>query len=467
MSSAPTVASHEVFDERREGARLLERCQRVVECGVALGANEAEAYATRSQSIAVRFEKGDLKLAQVDDGSSIGLRTFKDQRLGFSSTNQGDERALEQVAHDALALSAFAPPDVHNRLPHARAIPQHASLVEPALAACDVDTAVEFGREFVARVRAVDRRLSIDSAACELSRVTHAIHSSRGVRAAQSDASISLQVMGMAIDGEDVGGFHYAGDSLRRLDDVAPAIERLIEQFATVALGNLAAGKAESYVGPVLLSPDALLAILISPLVSASSAIAVQRGRSALAGRIGERIGTSALHVHDDATDRSLGGAGAFDREGQPTTRFAIVENGVLSSYLYNAYAAAVSGTHSTGHAQGGARSVPGLGAHAVVVSAGDGGDAAAMLVRLRRGLFVQRFSGTVDPASGDFSGVAKSARWVENGVVVRPVRETLLSGNAFRALANVLSLSTSLERCMGAARAPFALVDGISVTAG
>ncbi len=470
MSLATRTPAHGAFDETKEGERALERARRVVEHGLSCGADEAEAYVSRSQSVSVRFEKGDLKLTQVDDGSSLGLRTFRDRRLGFASSNQSDARALEQVAEDAVALSSFAPPDEHNRLPAARPMLSGAlrpSLVERELATLPVEAVVDVARDFMARARSIDRRISIDGASCDLTRVTHAVHSNRGVHVSQSDASLSMSVMGMAIDGDDVGGFHYAGDSLRRLSDVAPALERIVSQFTSIALGNLAAGPAESYTGPVLFSPDALLSVLIAPVLSGASAIAVQRGRSALAGKLGQSIGVSGLDLFDDPTDVTLGGAGAFDREGQPMTRFAIVERGVLANYLYNGYAAAVAGCTSTGHAKGGARSVPGLGVHATVVGPGTGGDLAAMLRSLSRGLFVQRFSGTVDPASGDFSGVAKSARWVENGAVVRPVRETLLSGNAFKLLASIVSLSSTDERCMGAARAPYALVDGVSVTAG
>ena len=138
-----------------------------------------------------------------------------------------------------------------------------------------------------------------------------------------------------------------------------------------------------------------------------------------------------------------------------------------MKSYLYNGYAAAVEGRTSTGHASGGSRSTPGLGVHSLVVAPGDGGTRSDMFARLGRGLYVQRFSGTIDPASGDFSGVAKSARWIERGECVRSLRETLISGNAFALLKSIVSLSTEVERCMGAASAPFALVDGVSVTAG
>jgi predicted Zn-dependent protease len=46
-------------------------------------------------------------------------------------------------------------------------------------------------------------------------------------------------------------------------------------------------------------------------------------------------------------------------------------------------------------------------------------------------------------------------------------VRETLLSGNAYQLLARIAALGNTPERVDGSARAPWALVDGLSVTAG
>ncbi len=217
----------------------------------------------------------------------------------------------------------------------------------------------------------------------------------------------------------------------------------------------------------MLFAPDAFFDVFVAPLVSAASAIAVQRGRSPLSGKLGTRIGSTELEILDDPTDRTLGGCGSFDREGQPAVPYPLVTRGALAGYLYNGYAAAVEGTNSTGNATGGARGVPGLGTHALVVRGGTGGSREQILGEFGRGLFVQRFSGTVDAASGDFSGVAKSSRWVEGGKVVRPVREMLLSGNVYQLLHQIARLSSVEERLSGSARAPYAIVDGLSVTAG
>jgi predicted Zn-dependent protease len=170
MSGAAAISSVRAYDETDERRQLSARCESLAEHALAGGAHEAEAFGTRSRTISVRFEKGDLKSTQVDEGSTLGLRVFRDRRLGFASTNQADDRALARAATDALTLSGFAPPDAFNRLPDAVAIAPTPSLVEPELAELGVEAAVEIARDFVARVQRIDRRISIDGATCQVQR---------------------------------------------------------------------------------------------------------------------------------------------------------------------------------------------------------------------------------------------------------------------------------------------------------
>lgn len=450
--------------------RLLQDAGDLLQRAHAGGADQAEVFACSAETVSVSFEKGDLKLAGVDEGTTYGLRVFHGGRLGFASTNQGGEAALDAIAADACELARHSPPDEANVLASPPPVETTLNLWSAGLAGLGVAEVVELAQDLVQRTLAVDPRISLDKAGLELRRVSVAARTSEGVRASESDQSCQLSLFGMAIDGDDVGGFDYWGANVREMEQLEAAVAETVERFSANALGNLGAGAAESYRGPVLFSPAAFLDVFLSPLVSAASALAVQRGRSSLAGKLGERVGAEILNVLDDPHDRRLAGAASFDREGVPTRRFPLLEDGLLSGYLYNAYAARVEGLESTGHASGGPRAVPGLGPHALSVAGGSGtgcGEPAELRAALGRGLVVQRFSGSVDPASGDFSGVAKSARWVEGGLEVRPVRETLLAGNAFELLARVVGLSLRPEVVMGVALAPWALVDGVSVTTG
>ena len=132
-TKATAAPPREVFDPVRQERELLERSQVLLERALALGADDAEVCAAGWRSVSVRFEKGDLKLAQVDQSSTLGLRVFRGTRLGFSSTNQAGDDAIEGCARDALSLAALAPPDANNVLPAARPLGPGRQTIEDGL----------------------------------------------------------------------------------------------------------------------------------------------------------------------------------------------------------------------------------------------------------------------------------------------------------------------------------------------
>lgn len=465
-SKAQAMADREAAEERAE---LLQRCDAAVALALKAGADEAEAFASSHGGTSVQLEKGDLQLARVSQGEALGLRVFVGGRLGFASTNQtANPAALSELAESAVALARLSPVDPAAGLLGARELTGGPLLGQPALWSLDPKSVVALAGTLMDVCRAFDPRVSVDQGAMRFSRGSSAVVSSRGARAAESDAGLSASLFGMAVDGADVGGFDAVSEWTRGVEAFEPALVRMGQRFARTVLDNLGAGRATSYRGPVLFAPEAFAELFLGPLVGALSALAVQRGRSALAGKLASAIAVPHFTLLDAPEDAQLAGACLADREGSATANRALVQNGVLKTYLSNARAARLEGgTESTGHAQGGARGVPGIGVHALVVEPGDGGDAKAMAARLGRGLLVGRFSGTVDGTSGDFSGVAKSARWVEGGEVVRSLGETLIAGNAFEALAHLGPLSTERETLGGSAKVPWAIADGLNVTAG
>ena len=98
------------FVPKDSEADLIRRSNTLVETACARGADEAEVYANHGHSISVTFEKGDLKLAQVDDAASLGLRVFDGKRLGFSRSNQVDAADLNRTANDAISLARLNQP---------------------------------------------------------------------------------------------------------------------------------------------------------------------------------------------------------------------------------------------------------------------------------------------------------------------------------------------------------------------
>lgn len=451
---------------------LEQAAQALLDHARAAGAEDAEVFAHAGRRLSATFEKGDLGQVHSDEGASFGLRVILDGRIGFTSTNQAGDDALRQAAVDAVAIARTSPPDDANHLPEPEELDGGALLGprrDAALAGVGIAEIVAAAGDLNRGIVERDPRLSVDRASVSSAAAASLALSTRGVRAFDEDAAMVLGVMALARDGDETGGFDTGGAVTRSLDALPGELSRVSREVAEACLGNLGPRPARSYEGAVLFSPAAFHTAFIAPLLGALSGLAVQRGRSALADRLGERIAPG-LDLVDDPADLGAGGACAFDREGLPTLRRALVEDGVLRTFLHNAYSARVSGASNTYNAKGGPRGVPGLGAHAVSAAPSASAPALAGLGDLRTalgtGLHVKRISGSVDPASGDFSGAAKSARWIEGGEVAHSTQEVMLAGNAFELLARGVRLTRARER-VGGMHLPYALVDGLTVTAG
>src|SRR5690606_27438896 len=111
---------------------------------------------------------------------------------------------------------------------------------------------------------------------------------------------------------------------------------------------------------------------VLSPLLGAVSGPAVARGASFLKDRLGQPVLPKGVDLVDDPfRPRGLGST-PFDDEGVAVTRRAIVEDGVLTTWLLNSAAAAQLGLASTGHASRGLAGPPGVSTHNLHLEAGD-----------------------------------------------------------------------------------------------
>ena len=176
--------------------------------------------------------------------------------------------------------------------------------------------------------------------------------------------------------------------------------------------------------GPItlVLEPQ-MAAALLGVVASTLTGEAVLKGRSPFADRVGERIASPLLTLHDDPTDPRSLGADTHDGEGLATRRVPLVEDGVLQGFLHNTMTGRRAGVPSTASAVRGFRTTPGVGAQALVVGLGEG-TLEDLVSEVDHGLLVQSMSGLhsgVNPVSGDFS-VGVEGLLVRDGALAEPV---------------------------------------------
>jgi PmbA protein len=110
----------------------------------------------------------------------------------------------------------------------------------------------------------------------------------------------------------------------------------------------------------------------------------------------------------------------AYDNEGVATSRKDFIQDGVLSSYVLDSYAARKLDMRTTGNA-GGVRNLR--------INSGEL-DWDSLLKTMGRGLVVTELMGQgVNMVTGDYSRGA-AGFWVENGEIQFPVEEITIAGN-------------------------------------
>jgi len=442
---------------------LLDICNRVIKIGTGLGAGEVEVFVTRHSSIEAGFENNEMKMAKRTTSSAAGIRVFRNRSLGFASVNSLEPERLEKAVKEAVALTKNAPADANNGLPEPRPLQPLSGLFDSRIAALGEEEVLERAHKMLTSASGVDPRVSVDGGRFEAAHGSKAIANSFGIEGSEEFSAIYSDIGAHAIEGSIVSSLDFRFDGTRTiLEDNS---ERISVELAEATVESLAAKKIESHVGSVIFSPLAAIEVFISPIFFSVDANNVQKGVSRFRDKQGEIVAAEMLTVTDDGTIQGGLSSSAFDREGIPHRPIKIINEGRLGAFLYDSYTARKDGVESNGHAAGSPRSVPTIDATNVEVAAGTS-TLDDLVSSVRRGLLVHRFSGRVDPVSGDFSGVAKGSKSIEAGSIRGAVRETLISGNVYEMLTRLSGLSRESERILDH-RLPHFAVDGISITGG
>ncbi len=439
---------------------ILEFCRAGVKESLRFGATDAEVYGQSAETTSAAIEKHDLLMARTQQETAFGIRAFVGDRIGFASTN--DVADLERACREAVALAKASPGDPRNVLPHGEPIVPVEGLYDPASAGYTTDRAVEQAIEMLRVAESIDRRVVIGDGEFAARRGERAVANSRDAAAAERTSLFLCSVLATAKDGDRVSNMDYQFGATRRVDEID--VEPIVRRASQNTLDSLGAEPCgSSFRGSVVLSPQAVEPLLVALILHHANARNVLRRQSRWDGSLGRKVAASTLFVVDDGRRPGGVAASAFDREGVPHEPVTIVERGVLASFLHNSYSAAALTQKNTAHAAGSAQSVPAIGPTNLTVLPG-AASKDDLIAEIRQGLLVTRFSGNVDPVSGDFSGVAKGAHLIENGRVCRPVSGTLIAGNVFECLEGLSGISREQETIVNLTL-PHLRVEDVSVT--
>lgn len=438
------------------GDELLALARRVL--GEAGGGEQVEVFAARSRSVRVDAHGGAVESLSVAESAGVGVRCIVDGRQGFAHCGPLDEASVRATLAEARDNARFAEVDPWAGL----AEPDGVSPVMPpfnpeAIGALGVDDKVAMAVALERAASSADPRVTGVRVAAYADHVGEvAIVSTTGIEALSRDASAGLSVSALANDDTmtTVGGWGDAARDPRDLD-----VDAVAGVAVDRAVRMLGAGPIPSTRLAVVFEPRQATTLL-NLLVGTLSGVAVVKGRSLFADRVGETIASPLLTLVDDPTDPRSLAADSHDGEGLACRPTALVEGGVLQGFLHNTWTARRLGTASTASASRGYRSTPGVSSGAVVTAAGSG-TRDELIAGVTHGLLVQSISGVhsgVNMVSGDVS-VGVEGLLITDGEIGPPVREVTLASTLQRMLLGISAVGADVEWLPGGMAVPTIVV--------
>jgi PmbA protein len=427
-----------------------------------LGAGEAEVFMTSSKSTSVEVLNKKIESIDIKRETGIGLRVFKDERLGFAYTTDMSAHSVESIIAQAVANSQNSEKDQYNQLPHPKEQKKALEIFDGTISKLSNDQKVKFALDIEASAYAFDRRIKkTEKTVYQDSEVEVFIQNSNGIDANFRENLCGGHIEIISEDGELVeNGYH--SKFIRRLKDFDS--KEIGEKAAKQAIELLGAKSISSQKLDLVMSPR-IAAQFLDAASSLFSSDFVQKGKSALKGKIGAGIASDIVTLIDDGTLNSGIATSPYDSEGTPTQETILIADGTLKGFLYNNYTALKDKTSSTGNAvRGGFAGTPTVSTTNLYIKAGETSPD-EIISGVKKGLYITRVMGmhTVNPISADFS-VGAAGILIENGKKTKAVRGITIAGNLIEILKAIKAVGSNLEFQAGTG-SPTLLIPGISVS--
>ncbi|HVV42282.1 MAG TPA: TldD/PmbA family protein [Nitrobacter sp.] len=463
MISSPNASSQ--ASSKSQTSELLDQsalttlAQRLVEAAKRAGADAADAVAVRGVSQGVEVRDGRVEESERSEGDDVGLRVLVGRRQAVVSTNDISGDNVAKLAERAVAMARVAPED------------QYVGLADPALLARnfpDLDlldpvppTTAELERramEAEAAGLAVKGVTKSGGASASAGIGGMVLVTSTGFHGAYLRSSHSISMMAIVGDGTSMERDYDFTSALHASDLASPESVGRSAGERTVARAN--PRKVATCKAPVVYDPR-VAGSLVGHVVGAVNGASIARKTSFLKDRLGERLFAPGIRIVDDPLRVRGLRSQSFDAEGVAVKKLAIIDDGVLTSWLLDSATARELGLATTGHAHRGVSSSPSPGPYNLHLEAGSV-TPADLISDIKQGFYVTDLIGSgVNGVTGDYSRGA-SGFWIENGEITYPVSEITIAGHLIEMFKS-LTPANDLE-FRYATNAPTVRIEGLTI---
>lgn len=377
-----------------------------------------------TQSLTIQLENGRVEKPKFDHSTSKGFRVLKNGFWGIFEGNVDDNEGIKLAERNAIfkADSAVLEEASKGRFEmRVKRKPEDVPIEEKVELLRDLERIIRDVCISTKIVYLENRRMFRYRDSCG-SEVEYIIYRT-GVSITGIGKGKTLQFFSRRL--MKAGGFEILDNAADKAEEVREVLPKLVNAAAPPS-GEM----------KVVMDPGLAGVFIHEAFGHAVEADHVLQGATVLNGKIGEVVADESVNIYDDPTLPEFGFY-PFDDEGIKAERKAIVERGILRSFLHNRETAKKLGG-KPGNARSQGVDVPIVRMSNTFLQPSEY-SFDELLEECRNGVYlVGSRGGETNPATGYFHFNAQYGYIIRNGEISEMVRDVSLAGNTLEILRNI-----------------------------
>jgi PmbA protein len=391
----------------------------------------AELYKKRKIKSSMSTFQGKIDRFSESDTFGISFKVIKNKKAGYSYTEIMNSESAKRLVEDAIDNLKITVSDYEEELFNGSSeYPGIKNAYVGAFESLTSDNKFQKLTEFVKGIENSDERIVFVP-------VNGISHDTQEIRIVNTE--------GLDVSFKHDGGYIYAmavgkeGDSTKTgvaadigKDPEKFKIKKMIDRISSDIRYSLGAKPVKSGKYNLIIRNNIFGEFLLT-FMQMFSAESIQRGFSPLENKLNQMVANKSVTLIDDPLLTDSAVSRVFDDQGVPTKKKTLIEDGKMTTYLYDLRTAKKDGVKSTGNAikLRDYTDKPSIMPFNIVLKPGEK-NFEELVQTLDNGIVITSLDGLhsgADNVTGEFS-LGASGFFVENGKILRGVEEITVSGN-------------------------------------
>ena len=316
------------------------------------GADSCDVFISSSTGFNTTIRLGEIEKLQQSTAKGLGLRVFKNNATASTFTTDFQDKTVQELVNETLQIVKISSADNANGLAPKELLGEYNGkllLFDKSIASITPENKIAMVKEMEEAGRSFDKRITNSNGASwsnSIGQITLANSDGFIGQYETTNASMSVSLLAEENGVKQRDGWYSFNRYFDNLDSPAS----IGKEAARRTVARLGGKKVKSQAVPVVLDPN-VSSSFVDMIFNAAAGFNIYRRSSYLVDKIGQEIVSTTITIIDDPTMEDGLASRPFDGEGVKSAPVTVVENGVLRTYLCDAYSAKRLDAKVTGNA--------------------------------------------------------------------------------------------------------------------